>query len=129
MLMEYLDDPAARPQIRVLLLYDLGTAEVQALREAVDRLSRGKPGNELLVDALPGVTAVDGSSLVAAVGEADLGVEPDGADRHFRCKLRASSWERVSGLLEPFLAAGSNAFQYLSKEGSVEWIISYDRGW
>jgi hypothetical protein len=56
-------------------------------------------------------------------------VEHVGADWDFRCELRASAWESVSGLLEPFLTAGSNAFQYLSEEGSVEWIISYDRGW
>jgi len=129
MLLEYLEDLDSQPQIRVLLLYDFAPAAVRALREAVDRLSRGKPGDELRVDALPGVTAVDGSSLVAAVGEADVGVEPVGADRDFRCELHASAWERVSGLLEPFLVAGSNGFQYLSEEGSVEWIISHDRGW
>jgi hypothetical protein len=127
--MEYLDDLAARPQIRVLLLYDLGTAEVEVLRDAVDRLSRGRPGDEVRVDALPGVVAVGGCSLVAAVGGADLGVEPDGADLDFRCELSVAAWERVSGLLEPFLAAGSRGFQYLSEEGSVEWIISHDRGW
>jgi hypothetical protein len=127
--MEYLDDPAARPQIRVLLLYDLRTAEVEVLRDAVDRLSRGRPGEEVRVNALPGVVAVGGCSLVAAVGGADLGVEPSHSDLDFRCELSASGWERVSGLLEPFLAPDSRGFQYLSEEGAVEWIISHDRGW
>ena len=127
--MEYLEDLAAQPQIRVLLLYNLAPAEVEALRDAVDRLSRGNPGDALRVDTLPVVAAVDGCSLVAAVGETDLGVEPDGADLDFRCELSVAAWERVSGLLEPFLAAGSRGFQYLSEEGSVEWIISHARGW
>jgi hypothetical protein len=49
MLLEYLEDLDSQPQTRVLLLYDLAPAAVQALREAVDRLSRGKPGDELRV--------------------------------------------------------------------------------
>lgn len=130
MFLEYLEDPDAQVATRVLLLYDLVPDEVVALRNAIDRLSRGKPGDELRVDALPDVLAVDGSSLAAAVTEADLGVEPvAGAGRQFRCALTSGGWQRVCGLLEPFLCSDCQGFQYLSEEGTVEWIISHDRGW
>ena len=130
MLLEYLEDPDAQLHTRVLLLYDLAPEEVGALRDAIDRLSRGNPGDELQVDALPGVVAVDGSSLVASVGETDLGVEPvTGAGLGFCCALTPGSWQRACGLLEPFLLGGGLGFQYLTEVGPVEWIISHDRGW
>ncbi|MFI4993063.1 MAG: hypothetical protein ACHQCH_05545 [Solirubrobacterales bacterium] len=130
MLLEYLEDPDAQVDTRVLLLYEFMPDEVGALRDAIDRLSRGSPGDELRVGALPGVVAVDGSSLAATVGEAELGVEPvAGAGRQFRCALTSGGWHRVRGLLEPFLRGDCQGFQYLSEEGTVEWIISCNRGW
>jgi hypothetical protein len=130
MLLEYLEDPDAQVNTRVLLLYECVPYEVGALRDAIDRLSRGKSGDELRVDALPGIVAVDGSSLKATVGEAERGVEPvAGAGRQFRCVLTSGSWQRVWGLLEPFLRDDCQGFQYLSEEGTVEWIISHHRGW
>lgn len=130
MLLEYLEDPDAQVDTRVLLLYDLVPEEVGALRDAIDRLSRWNPGDELRVDALPGVLAVDGSSLAATLAEAELGVEPvAGAGRQFRCALTSGGWQRVCGLLEPFLRSDCQGFQYLSEEGTVEWIISHHRGW
>jgi|SRR5580692_2794675 hypothetical protein len=104
MLLEYLEDPDAQVATRVLLLYAVMPDEAGALRSAIERLSRGKPGGELRVDALPGVVALDGSSLAATVDDADLGMEPAaGADRQFRCALTSAGWQRVCGLLEPFL--------------------------
>jgi hypothetical protein len=130
MLLEYLEDPDAQLHTRVLLLYDCVPDEVGILRDAVGRLSRGKPGDELRVDTLPCVVVVDGSSLAATVGEADFGVElVAGAGRHFRCVLTPGAWRRVCGLLEPFLLAGGQGFQYLTEVGPVVWIISHDRGW
>jgi hypothetical protein len=130
MLLEYVEDPDAQVDTRVLLLYDSVPDEVGALRDAIARLNRGKPGDEMRVGALPGVVAVDGSSLAATLGEADLGVEPvAGAGRQFRCVLTSGGWQRVCGLLEPFLHSDCQGFQYLSEDGTVEWIISHHRGW
>ena len=130
MLLEYLEDPYAQVDTRVLLLYEFVPDEVGVLRDAIDRLSRGKSGDELRVDALLGVVAVDGSSLAATVGEAELGVElVAGAGRRFRCALTSGGWQRVCGLLEPFLRGDCRGFQHLSEEGTVEWIISHHRGW
>jgi hypothetical protein len=130
MLLEYLEDPDAQVDTRVLLLYEFVPDEVVALRDAIDRLSRGKSGDELRVDALPGVVTVDGSTLAASVGETERGVEPvAGAGRHFHCALTSGGWQRVCGLLEPFLRGDCRGFQYLSEEGTVEWVISCDRGW
>lgn len=130
MLLEYLEDTDARLHTRVLLLYNLVPDEVGALRDAIDQLSRGRPGDELQVDALPAVTSIDGSSLAATVGEEDLGVEPvANADHQFRCALTSGAWQRASGLLEPFLPADGRGFQYLTEAGPVELIISHDRGW
>ncbi len=69
MLLEYLEDLAAEQQIRVLLLYEGTPGEVEALRDATERLSRGGPGDEQRVERLPGFAAVDTCSLVASVGE------------------------------------------------------------
>jgi hypothetical protein len=130
MLLEYLEDADTQVDTRVLLLYEFAPDEVETLRDAIDRLSRGKSGDEIRVDALPGVVAIDESSLTAAVGGGDLGVElVAGAGRQFRCVLTSGGWQRVCGLLEPFLHADSQGFQYLSEEGTVEWIISHHRGW
>ena len=130
MLLEYLEDPAAQVDTRVLLLYEFVPDEAVALRDAIDRLSRGKSGDSLRVDALPGVVTVDGSSLAAIVGETERGVEPvAGTGHQFRCALTPGGWQRVCGLLEPFLRGDRRGFQYLSEEGTVEWIISCDRGW
>ncbi len=129
MLLEYLEDPDAPVDTRVLLLYEFTPEEVETLRDAIDTLSREDDGDELRVDALPGVVAVDGSSLAATVGEAELGVEAvAGNGRRFRCALTSDGWRRLHGLLEPFLCE-SNGFQYLSEEGTVTWIISRIRGW
>jgi hypothetical protein len=130
MLLEYLDDPNARTDTRVVLLYEFVPGEVVALRDTIDRLSRGQAGDELQVDALPGLIAIDGCSLAASLAEADLGVEPIAdTSAHFRCALTSGGWQRVCGLLEPFLRSDSQGFQYLSEQGTVEWIISNRRGW
>jgi|SRR5580704_15325387 hypothetical protein len=130
MLLEYLEDPDAQVDTRVLLLYEFVPDEVVALRDAIDRLSRGKSGDELRVGALPGVVTIDGSTLAASVGETERGVEPvAGAGRHFHCALTSGGWQRVCGLLEPFLRDDCRGFQYLSEEGTVEWVISCDQGW
>ncbi len=130
MLLEYLEDADARVDKRVLLLYEFTPDGVETLRDAIDQLSRERSGDEPRVDALPGVVAVDGSSLTATVGDVDLGVEPvAGGGRQFLCVLTAGGWQRVCGLLEPFLHADGQGFQYLSEEGTVEWIISHHRGW
>jgi len=60
MLLEYLEDPDAQVDTRVLLLYEFVPDEVVALRDAIDRLSRGRSGDELRVDALPGIVMVTG---------------------------------------------------------------------
>jgi len=129
MLLEYLEDPDS-PLPPVLLAYGNDPADAVVLCRAIDELAAGK-NHEVRVDRLPGFQGVDGCSLVASVGSVDSGVEPvEGSDRAFVCALSAAGWKRVSGLLEPFENdMKPNGFQYLSEEGSVEWIISRDRGW
>jgi hypothetical protein len=50
----------------------------------MDSLGEGKPGDELQIDALRGMSSVDGCSLGAVVGGADLGVEPAPSRAWFR---------------------------------------------
>lgn len=103
---------------------------MEVLRAVIEQLSVGRPGYEVQVDQLRGFVGVDGCSLVAAVGNADLGVEPIAStEREFRCVLGTAAWHRALGLLEPFVSGGANGFQYLAEPGSVEWIISTDGRW
>jgi hypothetical protein len=129
MLLEYCEDLDAQPP-RVLVMHDFGPDDMEVLRVAIEQLSVGDPGDEVQLDRLPGFVGVDGCSLVGAVGNADLGVEPvAGTQREFRCVLGTEAWQQALGLLEPFVADGTNGFQYLAEPGSVEWIISTTGRW
>jgi hypothetical protein len=99
--------------------------------------SRPSPtGARLLfrVEDLAGFAGVQGCSLVAQVGEANLGVERlQGSDRAFTCVRDPDGWRHVWWLLEPFVederGVNPNGFQYLDESAAIEWIISGSRGW
>jgi hypothetical protein len=128
--LEYFEDLGAQLP-RVLLLFGASQTEIEALRSEVASLAGVGGTNEFWLDQPPGLSDVDGCSLVARVGESDLGVERIGGEAlEFRCVLTPSGWRRVVDLLEPFLVnARDTRFQYLTEVGSVEWIISTDRSW
>lgn len=140
MRVEYFQDPESQTP-PVLLTYGDDADDAKLLRQTAEALAKGDSHNEVRVDLLPGFEGVDGCSLVASVGTLDLGVEPiGGSDRAFRCVLRHVTWTHVAGLLEPFERPSPEAavaeglrrglwFQYLSEDGSVEWIVSSGRGW
>jgi hypothetical protein len=129
MLLEYFEDLSAQPP-RVLVMHDFGPDDMEVLCGAIEELSVRERGDEVQLDRLPGFVGVDRCSLMAVVGNADLGVEPvSGREREFRCVLSTEAWQQALGLLEPFVAGGANGFQYLAESGSVEWIISTDGRW
>jgi hypothetical protein len=130
MVLEYFEDPDASPS-RVLLLYGPTGPEVERLCAELATLASGAATEPLRVDLLPGIAAVGGCSLLADLGQADLGVQPEHGERPaFRCVLTAEGWLRVVGLLGPFLSRGrEKGFQYLTEAGLVEWIISDSRSW
>jgi hypothetical protein len=126
---EYFDgDP------EVLLVYGDQADAVQRLRSAIATLVADAPAQGVRLDQLAGFTGIDSCSLLAELGESNLGLRRvDGTDRGFRCVLHAAGWHRVSGLLEPFAAerpvVGRTRFQYLVEKGPIEWIVSTTRGW
>jgi hypothetical protein len=129
MLIEYFEDPAARPS-RVLLLYDFTLDEVARLRGAIERVIRAPYGYEEQVDALPGFVGIDGCSLVARVGEIATGIDQvDPLKLEFRCVLDLAGWQHAFALLEPFVTRATEGFQYLTEAGSIEWIVSSSRSW
>ncbi len=130
MLLEYFDDESPHP---VLLLHGSDAEETLRLRAAVKALGDGRE-TAFRVEDLPGFDGVAGCSLVAQVGEANLGVERvQDADRAFRCVRDPEGWRHIWWLLEPFVDPESggdpNRFQYLDESGAIEWIISGSRGW
>jgi hypothetical protein len=128
MLIEYFEDPAARPS-RVLLFYDFTLDEATSLRRAIHRLDQAPYGYEEQIDALPGFVGIDGCSLVACVGEA-TGVERiDSPELGFRCVMDPDGWQDAFALLAPFVTSETNGFQYLTEAGSIEWIVSASRSW
>jgi hypothetical protein len=128
--LEYFEE--AEP--RLLLAYGDDPGDATALRRAADELAAGEVGHCVRIDQLRGFHSVNGCSLTAATGSVDRGVESvDASGFQFRCALRAASWQRVSGLLEPFESEQPEprraTFQYLDESGPVLWIISTDRAW
>jgi hypothetical protein len=130
MRLEYFSDPGAQIP-RVLLLSGPSEAEVKALRSEIAELADGGNKGKLWLDQPPGLSDAAGCSLVARVGESDVGVERlEGDAFSFQCVLTPSSWRRVSALLEPFEVADENErFQYLTEVGTIEWIISTSGRW
>jgi hypothetical protein len=111
---------------RVILLYDATRSDVETLLGAFAQLGSGDPPDQVVVENLPGVSAVDGCSLALRTGGADLGIEPV-PDRHtsFSCTLGATGWWRAHRMLEPFLATEeAGRHQYLLDAGEIEWVIS-----
>jgi hypothetical protein len=134
MLLEYF--ATVNDQRPVLLTYGTSPAEAGTLREVALRLAASGSGESagVQIAELLGFQGIDGCSLLAEVSSVKLGVVPiDGSGLAFRCVLDTSGWQRVAGLLEPFVAArpvlNPNGFQYLDESGPIDWIISGSRGW
>lgn len=140
MLLEYFDDPGSG-QHPVLLTYDDSPSElarfpVEAalLRVAAENLAADDDHPGVQVDELAGFHGADGCSLRAEVGPASIGLTAlDPSRPAFRCVLERADWQRVAGLLEPFVAEpprpDRNGFQFLIEAGPIEWIISRSRSW
>jgi hypothetical protein len=131
--LEYLEDVGSKTP-RVLLLYGREPNNAALLRQVIAPLVAGDTERQIAIESLRGFHGVDGCSLVAEVGDSNLGVEPiEGRAPAFRCVLTAVGWSQLSGLLEPFAATdpqiGLDVHQYLTSDGSVEWIISTSRHW
>jgi hypothetical protein len=127
MRLEYLE-PASAMEHGVVLLHSFASAEVEALRDEIaTRVADAR--NDWPIDELAHVEAVNGCSLVVAVGPTDQGVLREGPAA-FRSVLTADGWNRVVDLLEPFTHAHSGErFQYLTEDGDATWIISTDGHW
>jgi hypothetical protein len=72
--------------------------------------------------------------LVLAVPEDGLRrfglISSESSNREFRCVLRAESWRRVWGLVEPFEHQwAAHGHQYSTESTAVDWIVSITRAW
>jgi hypothetical protein len=98
--------------------------EARILRQAIDDLAGGNRSSVDLGESF----AVEGEvRLVLTVAEVDRGI----ANRPpaLVCALTPETWAEVRDLLDGFLAAGGDRYQWLDESGEVTLLISTDGRW
>lgn len=112
------------PDCPLLLLTDLRAGEVSRLQRAVGELARGDRSAAPLHEIVEVESDV---RLVLTVADRNAGI----LDRPpvFECRLTATRWHQVEGLLEPFLVEAAHGYQWLEGSGEVNLLISHDGSW
>ena len=91
-----------------------GDAELHArLKNVFEQLAEGAIDEACLTD-LPGAEPVDSCVLIARIGKRDQGVVRRKGNT-FEWVLTRSTWDNVSGLIEPFCVAECGGFQWLDQ--------------
>lgn len=111
----------------LLLFAEVSASDATTLTEALQPLASGARLSVLL-HLLPAWDASSGIRVEALRADRDAGCSIiDQSSLHFRCALRATTWEEVIGLLAPFAEPSSDhSHQYLNGDGPVTWFASTD---
>lgn len=112
------------PDCPLVRLFDFTSSEAESLRKGVRCLADGQRERLDLEDC--GVTPVDGFALSFVAGHRDVGLASELG--RFAWVLRAETWDKIEGLIEPF-TKGLTGFQWLSKDGGTSLLISPDGTW
>jgi hypothetical protein len=112
----------------LVLLHGIDPAAVARLRDDVAALSDGR-AERLAIHEIPGFSSIDGCRLFASIARRDVGVCALAGAAEFECRLSATTWSNVAGLLEPFAEPTAHGFQWLDEHGVIRWVISTERGW
>jgi hypothetical protein len=125
MKLEYLASSSSDcPLIR---LFDFTRAEAAELCSIVAKRASGEL-EEVAIDELPFVTAIEGCRLTLVASAWDAGVvqEPDGS---FSCRLSPATWDNVAALIEPF-ANDATGYQWLvGMPGDAAILLSVNGQW
>jgi hypothetical protein len=74
------------------------------------------------------VAPVEGCKLILRRGERNSGIRQL-ESLNFECELSADGWNNVEGLLEPFCSSATTGFQWLTNQGKICFLISYNGRW
>lgn len=123
--LEYLPDGSEDcPLIR---LYGFEAADVVVLRDLCIALADGRI-REVSLQSQPWVRVIDGCSLVLRAGGSNRGIVASRVQGEFVMDYTAEGWLEVSEKLAPFIN-GASGFQWLTNEGEVGALISWNGGW
>lgn len=126
--LEYLPDGSDDcPLIR---LYDFEAADVVALQDLCVALAEGRV-LEASLDNQPWVHAIGGCRLVLRAGVENCGVKFPIAGAPFVMEYTpgGEGWLEVADKIAPFVADRPGGFQWLTNEGDVNVLISWDGLW
>lgn len=127
-MLEYLPDGSDDcPLIR---LYDFEAADVVALQDLCLALAEGRV-REVALDHQPWVHALGGCRLTLRAGVANRGVKAAVAGAPFVMEYmpEGEGWLEVADKLAPLVADRLGTFQWLTNEGDVNVLISWDGHW
>ena len=126
MKIEYLN--ADQPPLPLVRLFDFQPEEAMALRDACNDLANGRKP-EFGVHEQPWVEPINGCCLFWRASNKDVGVRVPPPHQPLVLEYSAEAWREVEGKLEYFTAPGLATFNWLTMEGDVQVLISWDGKW
>lgn len=126
MKIEYLDgDHEPLPLVR---LFDFRPEEVNALRDACNDLADGRV-SEFAVHEQPWAQPVNGCRFVWRASTRDIGVRTPASQQPLVLEYSDQAWREVEGKLSQIVEPQPDTFNWLTREGDVEVLISMDGNW
>lgn len=125
MKIEYIPEgPADCP---VLRLFDYWMDEIAQLRQVSLDLAEGKI-TELALHDQPWIEPVAGCRFIWRIDTKDIGVRMPENDAPFVLAFSDEAWREAADKLLPF-AQGSSGYNWLTNEGEVNVLITWDGLW
>lgn len=123
--LEHLNDGSEDcPLIR---LYDFEPSDLGILTNACVSLAQGRL-TELSLDDQPWVAVVGRCQFMLRAGSSNRGIRYHAADGSFVMEYNCEGWMEVAEKLQA-LALARRGFQWLTNEGDLPLLASYDGQW
>lgn len=126
MKIEYLE--GNEPPLPLVRLFDFRPEEVNALRKACDDLAEGRT-SELVLNEQAWVQPVNGCRFIWRASKKDAGVRRPASGQPLVLEYSDEAWREVEGKLSQFVEPQPDTFNWLTREGDVEVLISMDGRW
>jgi hypothetical protein len=86
--------------------------------------------DHMIVSDLPGIAAIDGCRVTAAVGNQNRGVVQLNDGKSFEWILTPAGWDNNVGLMEPFCeACAGHSYQWLDSPSGIAVLFSPSGQW
>ena len=117
------------PDCPLVRIYDFNSLAARRLHTAVCALSSGT-AQSIAFHELPEIEMVDGCRITAQLSDTDWGVLPNAKESNsFVWMLKASTWDDIAGLIEPFRRSETNGFQWLDQTSNISVLLSPRGTW